>query len=256
MKSAIIKKDLCWLHIRTGQFVHLFWPYETWLFLTSFQIFCFFCFIARSFHSNPPNTTQQSSLHNSFLLAFYFVSKLVRLYVCLRRSVREGGVWRGPEPERRGRGRDVSPQVTINTQKRQVEKLWYGMIQSLCRYFRSQCVVNVSWTSWCSYRSGSSLRVPRGVGGLRPPKLQSLSDCSFKLFYIWDQFSTSCDLLLFHNLPVIKQLSWQQCWETWHGVLRAGRLRYVSAWCYWDSVLTRVSWHGEYDKILNNKRSC
>lgn len=93
-------------------------------------------------------------------------------------------------------------------------------------------------------------------GEHRPPNLQSLSDCSFKLFHIWDQFSASCDLLLFHNLLVIKQLSWQGCWETWHGVLRAGRLRYVSAWCYWNSVLTRVSWHGEYDKILNNKRSC
>lgn len=125
--------------------------------------FAFFCFIAHCFHSNPPNTTPQSSLHSSFSLAFYFVSKLVRLCVCLRRSVREGGVWRGPKPERRGRGRDVSPQVTINTQKRQVEKLWYGMIQSLCRYFRSQCVVNVSWTSLCSYRG---LGFPGGSEGL------------------------------------------------------------------------------------------
>lgn len=136
-----------------------------------FPDFCFFCFIAHSFHGNSPNTTQQSGLCNSFSLAFYFVSQLVRLCVCLRRSVRERGVWRGPEPEWRGRGRDVSPQVTINTQKRQVEKLWYGMIQSLCCYFRSQRVVNVSWTSWCSYRSGSSLGVPR-EGGLESLDLQ------------------------------------------------------------------------------------
>lgn len=54
-------------------------------------------------------------------------------------------------------------------------------------------------------KNSGTVRFLSSVSVLGPSVIQ------FKLFYIWGWFSASCDLLLFPNPPVIKQMSWQRC---------------------------------------------
>lgn len=142
--------------------------HEPW----SFLIFCLELLLSSLFPATPKHNTTVMSLHFFFAVSFFKIVKHFFFLLC--RSVCERGMWWGPKSEWRDRGRNVPSQVTINTQERQVKKLWYSMILSLCH-----CV---------------------------GPRVTQ-----FKLFYIWDRFSTSCDLLLFPNPPVIKQMSWQEC---------------------------------------------
>ena len=85
----------------------------------------------------------------SYLYIYFFLQSLsiktskCMLLLCvssvLPRSFRERGMWWGAKSEWRDRSRNVSSQVAVNTEERQIQELWYSVVLSLCHRDGTRC---------------------------------------------------------------------------------------------------------------------